>query len=85
MSILIKDFSTYDVDLASFLMLQGLKFIECKLDQNTGSKPRVLMRFFDEKENARDLERVFMSSEVKRYRDFNKYLLKQIHITLKGL
>jgi hypothetical protein len=81
----LKEFSTHDVDLAAFLMLQGLKFIECKIDETPGSKPRVLMRFFDEKEVARDLEKVFMSSEVKKFRDLHKYLLREIHRTLKGL
>lgn len=79
-------FETHDVDLAAFLMLEGLKFIECVIDPKiTQSKPRVLIRFFDEKGTARDLERAFMSSNIKRYRDFHKYLLKSIHRTLKGL
>jgi hypothetical protein len=66
-------------------MLQGLKFIECKLDETSGSKSRVLMRFFDEKEVARDLEKIFMGSEVKKFRDLHKYLLREIHRTLKGI
>ena len=83
----IREFSTYDVDLAAYLMLEGLKFIECKIDSDNkdSSKPRVLMRFFDEKGIARDLERVFMGSEIKRYRDFHKYMLKEIHRCLRGL
>lgn len=81
----VKEFSTYDVDLAAYLMLQGLKFIECKTDESPGTKPRVTMRFFDEKEVARDLERAFMGSEIKKYRDFHKYLLRDIHRTLKGI
>jgi hypothetical protein len=80
-----KTFSTHDVDLAAYLMLQGLKFIECKVDESPGAKPRVLMRFFDEKDIARDLEKVFMGSDLKKYRDFHKYLLRDIHRTLKGL
>ena len=85
MSKTIKEFSTHDVDLAAFLMLQGLKFIESKLDEGTGGKPRVSMRFFDEKEVARDLEKVFMNSDIKKYRDLHKYLLREIHRTLKGI
>lgn len=78
-------FETCDVDLAAFLMLEGLKLIECKLESNNNQgKPRCVIRFFDEKNKARDLERVFMSSEFKRYRDFHKYLLREIHRTLKG-
>lgn len=81
----VKTFETFDVDLAAYLMLEGLKFIECKLDDAPGSKPRVIMRFFDEKEVARDLEKVFMGSDVKKFRDFHKYLLRDIHRTLKGV
>jgi hypothetical protein len=77
-------YETHDCDLAAYLMFSGLKFIECELE-NQGVKPRVKLRFFDEKEIARDLERTFMSSEVKRFRDMQKYLLKQIHMTMKGL
>lgn len=84
MSNQIKDFSTHDVDLAAFLMLNGLKFIETVVD-TTSEKPRVIMRFFDEKCIARDLERVFAGSEIKRFRDYNKYLLKEIHRTLRGI
>lgn len=84
----IKTYETYDVDLAAYLMFQGLKFIECKPDliPAIGSaKPRVLMRFFDEKEAARDLEKVFMGSDFKKYRDYHKYLLRDIHRILKGI
>jgi hypothetical protein len=81
----VKTFETYDVDLAAFLMLHGLKFIEGVLEKTSDAKPRVVMRFFDEKEAARDLERVFMSSDCKQYRDYHKYLLREIHRTLRGL
>ena len=80
----VNKFETYDVDLAAFLMLEGLKFIEVTKDPKS-VKPRVLMRFFDEKGTARDLERVFMGSEYKKYRDYHKYLLKSIHRCIKGL
>jgi hypothetical protein len=79
-------FETHDVDLAAFLMLEGLKFIECRIDPSAVTiKPRVLIRFFDEKGKARDLERIFTGSQIKKYRDFHKYLLKEIHRSLKGL
>ena len=80
-----KEFATYDADLASFLMLHGLKFIECIIDVTATHSQRVLLRFFDEKDTARDLERVFMSSEAKRFADYKKYLLREIHRTLKGI
>ena len=80
----INTFSTFDCDLAAFLMLQGLKFIECKLENTTAEKPRVVMWFFDEKYVARDLERVFMTSEINRFSSCKKFLLKEIHRTLRG-
>lgn len=80
----IKTFETHDVDLAAYLMQQGLKYIECKLDEHSSSKPRVIMRFFDEKEVARDLERAFMGTEIWKFRSYHKYLLKDIHRKLKG-
>jgi len=81
----VSKFSTYDVDLAAFLMLNGFKFIECVIDEPKSPKPRVLLKFFDEKNNARDLERIFMGSEIKKYREYHKYLLKSIHRCLKGI
>lgn len=80
----VQTFSTHDVDLAAFLMKEGLKYIEAALDDtHTQGKPRVMMKFFDEKGVARDLEKVFMGSDIKKFRDFQKYLLREIHRTLK--
>ena len=81
----LKEFSTYDADLAAFLMLHGLKFIECVMDPAASQAQRVILRFFDEKDVARDLERVFMANEIKRFADYKKYLLREIHRTLKGI
>jgi hypothetical protein len=82
----IPTFETFDVDFAAYLMFNGLKFIECKQEtHSTGSKPRVSMKFFDEKGVCRDLERVYVNSEIARYRSFHKYLLKEIHRTLRGI
>lgn len=82
----IPTFDTHDVDLAAYLMLEGLKFIECVTDQSSiPGRPRVLMRFFDEKGIARDLERTFAGSGYKRYRDYHKLLLKDIHRTMRGI
>lgn len=78
-----KLFHTYDVDLAAFLMTQGLKFYECK--QDPIDRTRALFSFFDDKGIGRDLERSFMSSESKRFSDLRKYLLREVHRTLKGI
>lgn len=73
-------FETTNVDLAAFLMMEGIKFLECKMSPSAGlARDIVVMRFLDDKTNCRDLERVFMGSEYKRYRDYTKYLLREIH------
>lgn len=75
-------FETNNVDLATFLVFEGIKLIESrKSDRN----PKVvILRFLDEKENCRDLERVFLSSEFKKFRDINKYLLSKVFETLRN-
>lgn len=77
------EFETQNVDLASFLILEGMKFLGCKrsLDQ-----PHVVvLRFDDSRGSCLDLERVFINSEYKKYRDINKWLLGKIHAALRDL
>lgn len=75
-----KIFETSDLDLGAYLMLEGLKYLGCRLDSSVSSrKPLAVMIFLDEKTVARDLERVFMTSNERRYRDLTKYLLKEVH------
>ena len=75
-------FETNNVSLAAFLIVEGIRLLECKRsDQN----PRiVVMRFLDENQNCLDLERVFLNSEFKRYFDINKYLLSKVHEVLRS-
>lgn len=74
-------FETQNVDLATFLMLEGIKLLECKKSEFNSKV--VILRFLDEKQNCLDLERVYLSSPYKKFRDINKYLLQKIHQTLK--
>lgn len=74
-------FETQNVDLATFLILEGIKFLELKKSE-TNSKV-VILRFLDEKQNCLDLERAYLSSSYKKYRDINKYLLTKIHQALR--
>lgn len=75
-----KIFETTDLDLGAYLMMEGLKYMGCKLEETqTPKKPLVSVLFLDEKCVARDLERSFMISSEKRYRDLTKYLLKEVH------
>lgn len=78
-------FETSDLDLGAFLMLKGLPFIGCEIDYDENKrKPKAVMRFVDEKDKARDLERIFMTSEERKYRDITKYLLREVHQTVKA-
>lgn len=74
-------FYTDNLDLGAFLMLSGLEYLDCELviGSSPKKKPKVIMCFADTKQNARDLERVFLSSQEKRYRDLTKYLLREVH------
>lgn len=74
-------FETQNVDLATFLVFEGIKLLECR--KSTTNNRVVLLRFLDEKQNCRDLERVYLSSPFKTYRDINKYLLGKVHEALR--
>lgn len=76
-------YETQNVDLATFLIMEGLKFTGCT--RSVAQPNVVLLCFDDEKQNCHDLERVFMSSDFKKYRDINKWLLSKIHIALRNL
>lgn len=78
----VRIYETRNVDLAAFLMFEGIKFLECRVERGI-SKELVIMRFLDERTNCLDLERVFMTSDFKRYRDLTKYLLKEVHSKLR--
>lgn len=79
-----KIYKTANLDLAAFLMLEGLQYLysERGVDSRT-DKEIALLCFDDSRSNARDLERVFLNSEYKKYRDLTKYLLKEVHSCLK--
>lgn len=77
-------FETSNLDLGAYLMLEGIKYLGCRIimDHNR-EEPKALLRFLDEKSNCRDLERLFMQSREKQYREINKFLLKDIHGEIK--
>jgi len=70
-------FETNNLDLAAFLLFEGIKFLE--LTKSETNPKQVIIRFLDTKTSCLDLERVFLSSDIKRYKDLHKYLLKEIH------
>lgn len=77
----IRIFETQNVDLATFLMLMEIKLLEVKKSES--KRNVVILRFIDEKQNCLDLERVYLNSEYKKFRDINKYLLGKIHEALR--
>lgn len=78
----VRIFETQNVDLATFLMLMDVKLLEVK--KSDTKRNVVVLRFIDEKQNCLDLERVYLNSEYKKFRDINKYLLTKIHEALRA-
>lgn len=76
-----KIFETSDVDLATFLIMEGITLLE--LTTKKERKNYVILRFLDDKGNCLDLERVFLGSPYKKFRDINKYVLRKIHAKIK--
>ena len=74
-------FSTTDADLATFLILEGIKFLNTEIHSSNDTV--VILNFLDERQSCSDLERVFLGSPFKKFRDTNKYVLKQIHMKLR--
>lgn len=74
-------YETRNVDLATFLLYEGIKLIECVKLEN--KRNVVIMRFLDDKGACRDLERVYINSEFKKFRDLNKWILSKIHEKLR--
>lgn len=84
---MMKDPSIYEtpnLDLGAYLMMEGIKYVGCRITMDSGrDEPKAVLKFLDEKSNCRDLERIFMVSREKRYRELNKFLLKDIHGEIK--
>ena len=77
-------YRTDNADLATYLMYQEIEFLGCEIDINpVTKKPVAIMMFNDAKDNARDIERLYYTSKEKRFRDLNKYMLKEIHKAVK--
>jgi len=73
-----KIYSTQDLDIATFLIFEGIKFIDCDVIDGV-----VFLNFDDAKRSCLDLERTFLNSEFKRFRSIHRYLLKQVHQALR--
>lgn len=67
-------FKTRNSDLAAFLLFSGEELEGLVKDGRI-----VFMIFNDIFGKCRDLERVFLNSDCKRYRDLHRWLLSSIH------
>jgi hypothetical protein len=76
-----RTFETTNVDLATFLVMEGIQLLEFTYKDRR--KSIVVIRFIDDLGKCSDLERVYMNSEYKRFRDINKWLLSKIHDKLR--
>ena len=84
MNILEQDiFTTTNVDLSTFLLMQGIRFLECSVHDS--KRKIVAFRFLDEKKNCLDLERVYLNSDFKKFRDLNKWALTKVHEKLREI
>lgn len=74
-------FETTNVDVATYLLYQGIKLLE--VVKSSTKQGVAIIRFSDDKQNCLDLERIYINSDFKKFRDNNKYLLAEIHKVLK--
>lgn len=74
-------FETQDADFAAFLLMEDIKLLGLRRSEENPNI--VVLLFHDEKQNCLDLERVWLNSEHKKYRDWNKWVLAKIHKTLR--
>lgn len=75
-----KIFKTDNLSLAPYLLNQGLKFIETEMGVGKNNQKRILFIFADPKCIGKDLERAFLNSLEKRYKDSLHYFRNQLKI-----
>jgi hypothetical protein len=76
-----KLYKTKNTDLAAFLLLEGIELET--LEKNSQAPTDIVLVFRDPKSKCLDLERIFISSREKKFRDLHRYLLKQVHAKVR--
>lgn len=76
-----KIFETQNADFATFLIMEGIALSGYRRKHENSNI--VILQFEDEKQNCLDLERVFIRSDFKKYRDLNKWLLGKLYDFLR--
>lgn len=75
-------FKTHNTDVATYLLYEGLK-LEA-LEKDPIKITRIIFRFEDPLGKGRDLERLYIMSEFKKFKDLNKSLLDDVHAMLRS-
>jgi len=80
-----KIFETDSVDLAAYLTMNDLRYLGYTTDLDSlNERYKGVLRFEDPRGIAKDLERAFLNSDYKKYRDLNKYFLREVHKATKN-
>lgn len=75
-----KTFITDNLALAPYLLNQGLKFLHAEYGYGKNNKRRIIFVFEDAQGVGRELERSFLNSPEKRYKDSLHYFRNQIKL-----
>lgn len=75
-----KLFTTDNLALAPYLLNQGLKFLYTEYGYGKNNKRRIIFVFEDIQGVGRELERSFLNSPEKRYKDSLHYFRNQIKL-----
>lgn len=76
-----KVFKTDSLSLAPYLLNKGLKFIKTEIGFGKNNKKRIIFIFEDPANIGKELERSFLNSEEKRYKDSLHYFRNQIKLS----
>lgn len=77
-------FRTDNLALAPYLLNEELTYLGIERGIGKNNKPKVVFIFNDPKQIGRDLERAFLNSREKRYRDSMHYFRSQIQKALNN-
>lgn len=75
-----KEFKTDNLSLAPYLLNHGLRYLYTQFGIGKNGKQRIIFVFDDENNIGKDLERSFLNSDEKRYKDALHYFRNQIKI-----
>lgn len=74
-----QQFRTSSVDLATYLLYEGIELVG--FERSNVKSSIVYILFKDPLGKCIDLERTYLNSDFKKFRDMNKWILRKIHET----